>query len=81
MNPEPTRVSFVRVTPRRTALRGLAAFAAVAFFSARAVAQRSPRLDVVLVGGRVLDPETRLDAVAVDPTGVMPTPRFSSGWD
>lgn len=28
-----------------------------------ASAQRSPRVDVVLVGGRVLDPETNLDAV------------------
>jgi dihydroorotase len=37
--------------------------AAVAGASAPAAAQRSARLDVVLVGGRVLDPETGLDAV------------------
>jgi N-acyl-D-aspartate/D-glutamate deacylase len=39
------------------------AFAALVLLSPSAVAQRSPALDVVLVGGRVLDPETGLDAV------------------
>jgi N-acyl-D-aspartate/D-glutamate deacylase len=39
------------------------AFSALVLLPPGAVAQRSPRLDVVLVGGRVLDPETGLDAV------------------
>jgi imidazolonepropionase-like amidohydrolase len=51
------------MTPRRVARCGLVAFAALAVLSPGAVAQRSPRLDVILVGGRVLDPETGLDAV------------------
>src|SRR5687767_11066130 len=56
-------MSQVHMTPRFSAFCGLAALVALAVSSAPAVAQRSPRLDVVLVGGRVLDPETGLDAV------------------
>src|SRR5437867_3218746 len=38
-------------------------FALLAVCTAPLVAQRTAPLDVVLVGGRVLDPETKLDAV------------------
>ena len=41
----------------------LLALAHIALVSRHASAQRPARLDVVLVGGRVLDPETNLDAV------------------
>jgi imidazolonepropionase-like amidohydrolase len=44
-------------------LRALVALSALALSSAPADAQRSTPLDVVLVGGRVLDPESGLDAV------------------
>ena len=44
-------------------LYALVALGALTLSSAPAVAQRSTPLDVVLVGGRVLDPETGLDAV------------------
>lgn len=50
------------MTTPRTAIRGLVAVAALGVSPAVAVAQRSAPLDVVLVGGRVLDPETGLDA-------------------
>src|SRR5687767_9304988 len=56
-------MSQVHMTPRFSAFCALAALAAHAVSPAPAVAQRAPRLDVVLVGGRVLDPETGLDAV------------------
>ena len=41
----------------------LAALSIFAVAPAPALAQRSTALDVVLIGGRVLDPETGLDAV------------------
>jgi N-acyl-D-aspartate/D-glutamate deacylase len=52
-----------RVTRADWTLRALAALAALAGISAPAAAQRSPALDAVLLNGRVLDPETGLDAV------------------
>jgi imidazolonepropionase-like amidohydrolase len=51
------------MTPPRSSLHALIALATLVLLSAPAVAQRSTPLDVVLVGGRVLDPETGLDAV------------------
>ena len=51
------------MTPPGPSLHALIAFAALALSFAPAAAQRSTPLDVVLVGGRVLDPETGLDAV------------------
>lgn len=51
------------MSSRSTVFFGLTAFAALVLLSPDTVAQRSPRLDVILVGGRVLDPETGLDAV------------------
>src|SRR5207247_7732286 len=41
----------------------LVALTVAAFVPAAAIAQRVAPLDVVLVGGRVIDPETNLDAV------------------
>lgn len=49
------------ITPRAP-IRALVAVAALALSSEAVGAQRSAPLDLVLVGGRVLDPETRLDA-------------------
>lgn len=51
------------MTLRGSWLRALLTFAGLAICSTSAEGQRSTPLDVVLVGGRVLDPETGLDAV------------------
>jgi dihydroorotase len=62
----PRPLAWPLARPLPALLRGLVAlapFASIALAAQPAIAQKSATLDVVLVGGRVLDPETGLDAV------------------